>query len=287
MKYMFLRYPGGLEKALTLSYDDGSRHDLRLIDTADKYGIKVTLNVCSDCLGGVDNDWNLTAEALKAIQARGHELAIHTARHTAMGCTTTLHGIREVLECKLGLEAAFGGIIRGMAYADSGIRKLHAGVSKAEIAQYLKSLDIAYARSLGADHEAFGGFDLPEDVYAWIPTTHHANPKLMEHLDTFLNAKLRDYVAARAPMVFYLWGHSFEFDRENNWEVLEQFCAAAGGHDDIWYATNIEIIEYLEAYRALKFNAAGTLVYNPTVKPVWFEADLKPYCIQPGETLEV
>ena len=40
MKYIFLRFPEGKFKAVTLSYDDGQYHDVRLAQTLDKYGIK-------------------------------------------------------------------------------------------------------------------------------------------------------------------------------------------------------------------------------------------------------
>lgn len=40
--------------------------------------------------------------------------------------------------------------------------------------------------------------------------------------------------------LMYVWGHSYEFDNDNNWELMERFCAMAGGRGDIWYATNLE-----------------------------------------------
>ncbi|MNI91634.1 hypothetical protein D3C73_1493290 [compost metagenome] len=71
----------------------------------------------------------------------------------------------------------------------------------------------------------------------------------------------------------YVWGHSYEFDNDNNWEIIEQFCEYAGGHDDIWYATNMEIVDYLKAYEQLKFSASTEFVYNPTALPIWLSVD--------------
>ena len=45
MKYENLRFPGGLQKAVTFSYDDGCRHDVRLSETVSSYGIKCTFNI--------------------------------------------------------------------------------------------------------------------------------------------------------------------------------------------------------------------------------------------------
>lgn len=45
MANLFMRFPGGKSKALTLSYDDGVEQDARLIDILDKYQIKCTFNI--------------------------------------------------------------------------------------------------------------------------------------------------------------------------------------------------------------------------------------------------
>ena len=45
--------------------------------------------------------------------------------------------------------------------------------------------------------------------------------------------------------MFYLWGHSYEFDENDNRDVIEKFAEFVGGRDDIWYATNIEIYDYV------------------------------------------
>ncbi len=75
--------------------------------------------------------------------------------------------------------------------------------------------------------------------------------------------------------MFYLWGHTYEFRWNNNWEIIENFAAKIGGRNDIWYATNIEICDYVEAFRALRFSADGTKVYNPSACDVCFTTDGK------------
>ena len=92
------------------------------------------------------------------------------------------------------------------------------------------------------------------------------------------------YIAQRTPKLFYLWGHSFEFSSKNNWELLEDICKALGKKDDIWYATNIEIYDYVKANESLVFSADGTLVYNPTLTDVWFDIDGTLYVVKSGES---
>jgi hypothetical protein len=38
--------------------------------------------------------------------------------------------------------------------------------------------------------------------------------------------------------VFYLWGHSYEFDTDRNWQVIEEFCRFMANREDIFYAAN-------------------------------------------------
>jgi hypothetical protein len=66
-----------------------------------------------------------------------------------------------------------------------------------------------------------------------------------------------------------VWGHSYEFDQCDNWDHIEKLISKVAGHEDVWYATNGEIREYVEAYRRLIYTADGKAVYNPSAVPVY------------------
>ena len=66
---------------------------------------------------------------------------------------------------------------------------------------------------------------------------------------------------------------------------MEKICEALGGRDDVWYATNIEIYEYVNAYNSLIWSADGKKVYNPTLIDVWFIEENKRYCVPSGKTI--
>lgn len=283
-RYQFLRFPEGRTKAVTFSYDDGVHADIRLAETMDRYGIKGTFNICAGWLNDSD-PFRLSAEEIqKYILDAGHEVAVHGNFHRAPGEQRTIAGIRDVLDCRIGLEKAFGRIIRGMAYPDCGITRFCNQADYPTIRQYLQSLDIAYARTLGGDNDRFR---MPEDWYAWMPTTHHSNPKARDYARSFVETPMNGYVANQEPKLFYLWGHSYEFDRDDNWDLLEELCGILGNHEDIWYATNMEIYTYTQAYHALEYSADGSIVYNPTRQDVWFSLDGTVYCIRAGETLKL
>jgi hypothetical protein len=69
----------------------------------------------------------------------------------------------------------------------------------------------------------------------------------------------------------YVWGHSYEFDRDSTWGLIEEFCKMMSRREDIWYATNLGICNYVNAVRSLEYSADGKKVYNPSVTTVWMK----------------
>lgn len=286
-RYTFLRFPDGKMKAVTFSYDDGCRADLKLVALLDKYGLKGTFNVNTLMFGNDRNARRLTAEEVKQeIYDKGHEVATHGANHRAPGKQRTIEVIRDTLDCRLGLEKLLGSIVRGMAYPDSGIRNIQVGCADYEkIRECLVDLDIAYSRTLGGDNDSF---ELPTDFYAWMPTAHHNNEHIFEFIDKFNLLKEDDkYSAAKTPKLFYLWGHAYEFDNNGNWNRMEEICEKLSGKDDVWYATNIEIHDYVKAYESLIWSADARMVYNPTLIDVWFWSDGNVVRVGSGETVRL
>ena len=283
MRYSFLRFPGEKPKAVTFSYDDGSKHDIRFLETVNKYNLKGTFNLVGSSL----NDENHISVdfAKENILGSGHEIANHGYNHRALNMVRTIEGVRDTLDSRLCLEKAFDMIIRGMAFPDRSVNRFTVPDTYKRVKSYLEETDIAYARLAGGNND---NFELPEDWHNWIPTAHHDNPEIMNYIDKFVNLDLSEiYCACRTPRVFYWWGHSSEFESKNNWEHLEEICQKLSGKDDVWYATNIEIYDYVKAYESLEYSADGTIIYNPTLYEIWFDVDGKLYSVKSGETIKV
>ena len=288
MRYKFMRFPGGRPKALTLSYDDGVRADLRLCEILDKYGLKCTFNLNSaHFIGGEVRPGKITPDEVREhILAKGHEIAVHGKQHLAPGIASPVIAIRDVLDCRTEMENEFDMIIRGMAYPDSGITKMHSGNDYATVRRYLADLGIVYSRTLGGDNNSFM---MPADFYAWMPSAHHNNSEIMEYIEKFLNIDIsaKVYHAKRVPRLLYIWGHSYEFDMKDNWNHIEEICQKLADNPEIWYATNIEIYDYVQAYKQLVYSADGYMIYNPTLLDVWIDADGVVYKIESGKTLKI
>lgn len=283
MRYFLPLFPNGKYKAVTLSYDDGRDTDKKLSEILNKYGIKCTFNINSGYIPKQSGDIRLSAEEIqKYILDCGHEIAVHGEFHVAPGVATKTGYIMDTLNCRLALEKEFNIIVNGMAYPNSGIRRMNVGNTYEEIKHDLKSLGIVYARSLGSDND---NFELPTDWFNWLPTAYHKNPDVIKYAEEFANLEISKYPHRRSPKLFYLWGHSYEFRDDNNWDLIEKLCQILGQREDTWYATNIEIYNYIEAFKSLVFSADNTIAYNPTVHTVWFESGDKQFVIKSGETL--
>jgi len=278
MRYRYLRFPEGKTKALTFSYDDCPISDKRLAGIFDKYGMKGTFNINAKT--------KLTTEEIREfILDKGHEIAIHGDKHVGLTVTTSINSIKEALFGRMALEERFGMIVRGMAYPDVGLTVEFNGNTAERVKLQLADLGVVYSRTAGGDNDQFS---LPSDWYAWMPTSHHDNPMIFDYIDKFLDLNVNGmYCSSRRPRLMYIWGHSFEFDRKNNWERIEKICEKLTAKEDIWYATNIEIYDYVKAYDSLVFSADNTIVYNPTLIKVWFDVDGKLYSIDSGETLKI
>ena len=244
MRYQFLRYPGGLGKAVTLSYDDGCRHDVRFSETITRAGLKCTFNATLIS--------QLNADEMKEnFLDRGHEIAVHSYSHPHLEELPPAEAAYEILEDRKCLEEQFGGIIRGMAYPY--------GTYNDTVVEILKNSGILYARTVVSTKK----FDIPTDWLRLPATCHHNSSDLMPLAEKFVKYD------REKPALFYLWGHSYEFDDNDNWDVIENFCEYIGGKDDVWYATNIEIFEYMEAYNRLIWGIDAKTVKNPSSTDVW------------------
>lgn len=144
--------------------------------------------------------------------------------------------------------------------------------------EILKACGVVYARTAVSTD----AFTLPENWLRLNPTCHHNNPRLMELAKTFLDADNGMY---RPCTLFYLWGHSHEFDVNNNWNVIDEFTDFMSKSKEVWYATNIEIYDYIQKYSQLIFNAKCDMCYNPTDTELFFVANNKLFSVKAGHTL--
>lgn len=246
-----------------MSYDDGKLADRKLVSIFNKYGIKGTFHINSGLFSDTER---IQKDEIKKLY-EGHEVACHTLTHpTIERCPLPLVA-KQVLEDRKALEEIVGYPVRGLSYPNGSYTE--------EIKQLLPALGIAYSRIVGST-DAFG---MPRDYYEWQSTCHH-NHNLLKNGENFVSLSKTQYL-----YMMYVWGHSYEFDRDNNWVMMEDFCKLVGGKEDTWYATNIEIVDYMDAADRVQYSIDDTFAYNPSAISIWVSVAGEKYEIPAGKTV--
>lgn len=225
-------------KAMTFSYDDGVTQDRRLVALFNKYGMKGTFNLNSELLGqenslireGVHVSHNKVAPSEVKDLYAGHEVAVHTLTHPNLSRVTDDEEIVHQVECdRENLSRLAGYEVTGMAYPGGGVNFTpHA----AKIIE--QRTGVRYARTTVCNY----GFERQEDLYQFQPSVYHVMEmdKMFELGKQFLELK------SDRQQIFYIWGHSYEFDIHDTWKQFESFLEMMSGRDDIFYGTNREVL---------------------------------------------
>ncbi len=222
-------------KAVTFSYDDGIESDKRLTQIFNYYKVRCTFNLNSAIIGEKNSwlhkDFTVRRMQLEDVMSTysGHEIASHGSRHLAPTDLSDEELTAEFRDDLDKLEKMFGVRPVGMAYAY--------GAYNDKVVDYLKNLGIRYARTV----EESLNCDIQQDLLRFKPTCHHNNEKLFDIADEFLAYDGPD------DKVFYVWGHSYEFGGDDNWDRIEKLCDMVAGRDDILYATNAQALLHYDA----------------------------------------
>lgn len=220
----------GKMKAVTLSYDDGVAQDIRLIELLDRYGLRATFNLNPDRQRAEDvfskppiTVRHLTMKELPGVYAH-HEVAGHTCSHLHLEQAGEAAVREEIARCRDMLAQCFGREIAGMAYPY--------GTYTDRVVEIAREEGMRYARTCIQTER----FDVPTDLMRLPTTCRHANPRLLELARAFVDSE------PDTPQLFYLWGHSYEFDQFDAWPLIEEFCRIVSGREDIFYGTNSEVL---------------------------------------------
>ena len=226
----------GKNKALTFSFDDGVRQDIRLIEIFNKYGLKGTFNLNSGFLGlegtlvrngrTVRHD-KVSEDEIKSVY-NGHEVAVHTITHPNLTGLDKDEIIRQVELDRKRLSEICGYEVVGMAYPCGGVN------NDDRVAEIIReNTGVLYARGL----ESTYSFSSQDNLLRFKPTVYYIEDCLDDVVDRFLEEK------SDTPSLLYIWGHSYEMDAEYiSWEKFEQVCKRLSGHSNIFYGTNKEVL---------------------------------------------
>lgn len=225
------------KKRLTFSFDDGVTQDVRFMKLLDKYGMKGTFNLNSQFLG-YEGVWAVDGVPVNHSKSKpqdirflyeGHEVAAHTLTHPFLPDLPKEEIIRQVEEDRLKLSELCGYEVIGMAYPNGG--KNFSDFVSETIKQ---NTGIKYARTIISTYS----FDAQENLYQFHPTAwnYREMDKIFELGKQFLDLRTDE------TKIFYIWGHTYEFDANDSWKRMEEFLEMMSGREDISYCTNKEAL---------------------------------------------
>ena len=273
-------FPQGKTKALILSFDDGRIADRQLVKLMNEYGLVGTFHLNSNKLG--TNNY-LTKEEIKNLY-KGHEVSGHTANHPNLTSLSKVDVIYEVVDDKKELERLMNYLVRGMSYPFGNTNDF--------VVEAISGLGIEYARTVGDTYN----FSIPIDFLKWQPTIHLFGKTNYIPNDTEndkkelaqFNQLTTEFLKSKSLSLYYVWGHSWEYEGlGNKWEEVEKFFKMVSKNPDIFYTTQIGLVDYINAFKNLKFSVDKTMVTNLSSIDIFVRINGKVLTIESGITKQL
>ncbi len=171
--------------------------------------------------------------------------------------------------------------VRGMSYPFGNTNDF--------VIEAITGLGIEYARTVGDTYD----FSIPADFLKWQPTIHLFGKTNYIPNDTANDSRelaqfyqlTNDYLKANSLSLFYVWGHSWEYEGPGNkWAEVEKFFKMVSKNPDICYITQIGLVDYINACKNLKFSVDKSMVTNLSSMDVFVKINGKVHAIEAGST---
>ena len=82
-----------------------------------------------------------------------------------------------------------------------------------------------------------------------------------------------------------VWGHSWENDGAGDrWTEMEKFFKMVSRNPEIYYTTQIGLVDYINAFKNLKFSVDKSFVTNLSSINVFIKMKGEAFNIEPGST---
>ena len=216
----------------TSSWDDGNSADLKLVKILKEFGIKGTFYI--------PINWkykNLSENEIKKI-SKFFEIGCHSFSHNNLTQLDSKDVEIEVNKSKVILEEIVNNRIKCFSYPFGKLNTL--------VINTVKKSGFTYGRTSNAYD-----FEFPENLFksnitisVSNRTLRFLNPRfsliaLKNHLKWDKIAK-KILMNKKKPKIFHLFGHSWEIEKENNWESLINFLDYLLKIEDVEFMTNGE-----------------------------------------------
>lgn len=223
------------KKYFTLSFDDGTYEDEKMIVLLKKYGIKASFCINTGLMDGnnvieVAGKWrrmNFEYAGENKVY-EGFDVISHGFKHKELTFLGESEIVSEIKQDAENIAKLTGKSPVGFAYP-GGTAYYNGYITDV----MLSSTDIRFAR----DTDDTFSFYLPENFMAWKPTCSLLDDKLFSLAERFINTE------ATEDMLFYGWDHPWAITAYNAWDKVERLFKMLSEHNDIVFVSNTEFYE--------------------------------------------
>ena len=231
-------------RTVTTSWDDGHVLDLRLAQLLRSHNLPATFYLAPKNHEIAPED--MLTEAQIRLLDKHFEIGAHTMTHTSLPSLSDDIAKKEITDSKLYLESVVRSPITSFCYPRGEFDKKHRDM--------VDQAGFTYARSVEVDYRLK---DVSDDLAA--PTTIHAYSHLSHipriarfagfspvatfrymHWDDLAIAVFDKMLSGGG--IYHLWGHSWEIDKNSDWDRLGRVFAHISGRAEVVYKTNRELV---------------------------------------------
>lgn len=219
-----------MKKIVTTSWDDGHKLDIRLACLLQKYHLPATFYISPECKEFSKGDL-LSEKEIQSI-SESFEIGGHTLDHPNLAHVPLGVAVDNIKAGKDVLEAIVGTELQSFAYPYGAYTK--------QVQKAVLDLGFIVARTTRR-------FSIkPSRQYNILPTTVHVYTHLSDLPQLPRYRTIKWYELARYFFdrtmenggVFHLWGHSWEVNKNNEWENLEAVLEYISNREDVEYVKN-------------------------------------------------
>ena len=236
---------------VTTSWDDGHPLDLRIADLLSRYGLTGTFYVPREV------GWpTMTADEIRELASR-FEVGAHTLDHNPLNRAPDDEALHQLSGPREWIEEVTGKPCRTFCFPGGKFRREQLRLVRG--AGYLAARTIEFL-STGLPRRVEGLALIPTTVQAYphSPLAYTRNALKRRSFVNLVRARVffcgRDWRGLGVKLlertlgeggVFHLWGHSWEIEREHQWDRLEELLALiAANKERVICLTNSELESY-------------------------------------------
>lgn len=213
---------------------------MRVAELLRKHAVSGTFYISPQCRE-IPADERLTGAQVREL-AHAFEIGAHTMTHPRLTEVSSEVARQEIVDSKKFLEDVLGSPVSSFCYPGGAFIGAHKAM--------VKDAGFTFARTVERFEGGIGDpFAAPTTIHAYrhysdaLGVARHMGKRF---LSGYLNwdelaTTLFDEIAQDGG-VFHLWGHSWEIEKNSDWERLERVLAHIGKRKEVAYVQNCALV---------------------------------------------